>query len=293
MNMKMKKCLPLLGAILLCSCHIDIDIGVHPVYEYKDGDIYSKGNTTYEELSNLAVLDIDWVCGDVTIKAYDGTGIKIEEDDEDLLPSQLVRHLYNEEDETLTIKFCKSGIDEKKMDNLKKNLFVYIPQDAVIKYLDYNSASGNLDVTDIYCKKCEIDIASGDAVLAFKGETTEFVEADCLSGNITLTGEYVKEFEFDCASGEVNIATNKAPEKAEIDGASVEVNLYLPEDIPGFKIKLCGASTRFSNKGSGFSIDSEEEIVTKTYTYGDKSSSFKIDGLAAKLQIFKLSDYGN
>lgn len=227
----MKKLLPLFCTLLLCGCHLSIDIGP-TTYNYDDED-FEKGNATFAT-SNLDSLNIDWIAGNVKIVYYDGTEIKIEEDEEDLMSSQMLRYYYNKNDNELFIKFCKANIEDKKIKNLKKDLTIYLPQDSKIRSLDYDGVSANLTIDNVCCKKCDIDTVSGNITIASR-IAAQKCEIDSISGKTYLyfpndiAGFYI---DFDTISGDVN---------------------YDSSDFPGIKSK--DGNLSYGDKSSEFNVD--------------------------------------
>lgn len=281
----MKKILPLLCSLLLCSCHLSIDIDA--TYKYDDED-FEKGNTTLE-VSDLDSLNIDWIAGNVTIKYYDEDFITIEEDDEeDLLSSQMLRYYYNEKDNELQIRFCKSGIDHKKIRDLKKNLTIYFPQDSVIKYFNSNFVSTNLKVEDVICKKYDNNSVSSDVFISIK-DITSNIRINTVSGDTTITGDSLENFDFVSTKGDFTIATKIAPKEGNTVTTSGDSFFYFPDDISGFNIDLYSVSGDFSFSSKDFAIDYDDDVCS----FGDKSSKYEVHSTSGDVYIKKLSDFSN
>lgn len=278
----MKKILlPLLATLcIFASCRISVEWSGVPSESYSDSDRYTRGgdNLNIDDYP-IEALEIDWVKGSIQIAYHDEQTISFSETSNHSLRSAWKLHYYySTKDETLKIKYCESGV---KIDSdIKKTLTVYLPRDYKLPFLDVDSASADLYVTNIYCDDIDYNSASGDAEFTLLG-TTRFIEIDTASGDAIITVPNLKGFEVDTASGDFTLlCTESAPNEFEIDLASGDVDLTIPENT-GFTLDYGGLAKSF------VSTDFPLSVKGKKYIYGDGSRKYEIDGASSKVTLHK------
>lgn len=277
MNKNMKKLIPVLCTLLMCSCHISIDIG------NSDDEDFNKGNATYDSIPED--IYIDWKSGSVSIEYFDQSYVEIyETSNTDLLSSQEVRHYMS--GSKLKINFCKSNISSEKIQGLNKDLVIYLPRDTQLFCIDYEAGSSNFYANQIKCQEYDIKTGSGNSYINTLG-TTKYIEMHCGSGNLVVTGDRVNKFSFESASGECEIATVTPPSEGNIEVASGNVYFYFPEDIEGFHINYTSASGEF--RSNYFPTSNRK----KDYYYGTNPEAhyFDISAASGNVIVKTFSDF--
>lgn len=280
----------LLVPFLFCSC-------VSP-YTYKNSSSYEAGNATISGI--VKSIDIDWKAGDITIQKAERNSVRIEETASNTISDAMkVHYLYDEDDKSLMIKFCKSKTTPKA--DYTKNLVISLPNDTVLEEFICEDAAGNIKILSVPCKTCEIETAAAAMDLNLPG-TTDYIEVSSSAGAQIITGGYIKEIiaenaagtfsvtadkiddlNVDTAAGKVNVNTLVAPCKvAVITTGAGAVTLGMPEN-DGFKIDFSGVIKDVS--GSDFALTKSGD----TWKYKDGgSSSYTINTLAGSLTVNKL-----
>ena len=209
---------------------------------YANADKYSIGSTEVDA-AQITTLDVDWINGDVDIVPYAGTKIVVTESNTASLPDEERLHYWNDNG-TLYIKFCASGLTRIKLDNNNKTLQIKVPKDFAAS-LRINTVSAGCAISEVAAKDVEIKTVSGSVNGTVSG-TPSSAKVGTVSGKINLSCKTDKadfttvsgSIEFNgtattidakTTSGAIRINTENAPESIKAKSVSGSVKLFLPE----------------------------------------------------------------
>ena len=246
------------AAVMLAGCAITFGSSVH----YSDSEKYTAGNR--EITDKIEALDIDYMSGEVTLKAVDGNVLSVEETARKELYTEQEVHTWVD-GSTLRVRYCAAGngID---LNNLDKRLTIEIPSDwklgdvtiditsgdvtcRDIETADFNcsASSGDMDI-EVSADTIRMDATSGDLNLIQKGESKDIsievssgtvrgdiekagtVNVSATSGNIDIECESVNSFRSDVSSGTEKYTFEKMPESIESDATSGDLTFYIPSN---------------------------------------------------------------
>lgn len=214
-------------------------------------------------------IAVDWVSGTVTIQPDDVDEISFYED------SSKYPMVWKLQNGKLTIRFCQ---EERFSFNLtvNKNLTILVPRDFALDELELDAASTNLNASDMTIRSVELDIASG--ACRFQNCDVAELEVDTASGDVFFEGS-LDSLDFDAASASFHGVLTNTPSRIDVDSASGNLELTLPEDT-GFSVGLDGLSCDFSS-------DFATTVRNGRYTYGDGRCRIDMDGMSSDIIIHR------
>lgn len=244
-------------------------------FTYEDVASYNTGNTTLTDTS-ITDLSINWLAGDVTVKASDTDEIRITEDyggdDDDL------RLRWKVEKGKLIIQFRKSSIFGSSA-SLNKNLTVSIPA-AMLEAMD----------------EVEIETVSSD--VRFTGNADQLT-LDTVEGELTVNGD-IGEMELHAVDGEIDF--NGAVRRAEVecvdatiimhldmaadltfDQVDADITLYLAETVTGFAVEVDAIGGKIDVDG----FEDTSAMSNKSARWGDGSLRVDVNGVDVQLLVKK------
>jgi len=222
------------------------------IFEFgSKNDILGEGSVPAADIKNL---EIDWADGSIEIVTGDTDQIIFTESGE---INNDYRMSYSVRGDTLELNYSKSGFSIGFVSIPSKDLLVTVPKDWV-------------------CHELELDGASMDIKL--DGLKVDKLDVDGASNTIHFTGT-IGTFSCDGASTDITMFCTKTPNSIDIDGASCELDLTLPEDC-GFRAELSGLSCDF---------DSDFPYTTKDgfQIYGNGQCTILVDGISCDVMIHK------
>lgn len=205
-------------------------------------------------------LSINWVAGEVTLRAGDVEQIEFYESaGRPLTDAQTLRFWMREG--KLSITFCESTqnawkwLDIDKLNMPAKALSITVPQSMVssLKELEINSVSADVEVLGVGGDEVKLETVSGDAdiqnaactelkVSTVSGKATcsnvtaSDFDGEAVSGNFKASGAF-SEIDVDTVSGSIEVRTSVSPREVEGGSVSGNISLYLPKDS-GFTAKI-------------------------------------------------------
>ena len=230
--------------LLLTSCDM---LEKFPKYDdTRKYHVIDKNGETYNE--TLKKIDISWVSGNVyisTTNTYKGVTI-FEKAPEDYKEDYLC-HVYRDKD-FLNLKYCHSNISLTK--NLKKDLFIYIPENVSIDELVIGNVSSNIEISSINCEEIEIEN---------------------VSGNVKLNKVNAKDISYEGASASLVASLTSYTKEISIEQISGDTFLTLPSINDGFWLTYDSISGELLS-------DFETIVKGNKYTYGSSiSTNLEID----------------
>lgn len=218
-------------------------------------------------------LEIEWIAGSVTIVRGETDEIIAVESAQGEIEDPMA---YSLRGNTLKISYVKSGIRIGFHSTPKKDLHITVPMDWDCSRLSIDSASTDIEIRDLTADTLELNSASSDCILT-----------DCIIGNLEVDGAScnlnysgtLNSLDCDGASTDITAVFTNVPNSINLDGASAELDITLPEDC-GFRVEMDGMSNRFS---SDFSTTSTDD----SYVYGDGACKIEVDGMSTTVRIRK------
>lgn len=258
----------LLAIPLLSGCTVRVKMPV-----YADADSYLVGSRNYE--GSLTSIDIDYICGEVTLIEDSSVNlISVNEDSTLLKEEEQIRSKF--EDGKLSIKFMKSGHIARLNTKDKKLTLTYNP--VVLKDALIRLTSGELKANSITARETvKIDFTSGDASIS--SIRTSALSVKHTSGNFSLNELYAVNASFNHTSGNINISASSV-NKLNCAATSGSVNIIFKTLSEG-NISLTSGSidvTLPNNEGgkvypkvTSGKVKSERECLIEhnAYIYGD------------------------
>ncbi len=244
-------------------------------YVGKDDSSYTLGNTEVDA-EGISGLDISWVSGRVTVEVWEKNYIDIRESGRD---DELSRNAVHSkiEDGKLIIKFS----EEQKRglfffgSQETKNLTVKIPESELLKHLEINSISSDIELYGLDGFNFDIENVSGDITAkdCFFGS----IEAEAVSGDLELSGG-CRSLEVSMVSGKVTLALQSVPEEISVETVSGSIEVSLPEDISGFTLSADTVS-------GSTNISYPTETKNGNYVFGDGSTRIEVEAVSGSITV--------
>ncbi len=224
-----------------------------PLTFQADGD-YTEGSGSVDA-AEVRNLKIDWVAGSVTIRSGDVDKITFSDVSETGTAYEMGYSLKNG---TLKIHYSSNrvyiGIGTSMP---KKELTVTVPRGWPCEELSLDGASLEILIEDITLRTLDIDGAANE--LTFCGSLDEL---NC-----------------DGAACELDIVCTNSPKEIDLDGASIRLDLTLPEDC-GYRAEMEGLSYSFRS-------DYDYKSAGSQYTFGNEGCRISSDGISCEINIRK------
>lgn len=245
-------------------------INWNPAFSESEGTASSSGTA---DAAMVRKLSIEWAAGDIIIRHADVTAITLTETgavgDDPMV--------WLQSGDTLKV----ASVKEEKFFHVgsvpKKDLLIEVPRDWNCEVLEIDTASADLTVEYLTISKVDFDGASG--VFQFTGCTVDALDIDTASGDIYFDGS-LNSLECDAASADCEIVLTNQPSRIDMDMASGDLDLTLPESC-GFTATLDALSGQ---------LDTDFEITRsgKGFTAGDGACRIDISAMSGNVFIHKL-----
>lgn len=230
-------------------------------------------------VSRVNKLEIQWAAGSVTLVPGESTDtIRFWDDysgDERFLL------YYAIQGDTLKIQFCEAGWEDLDLgirvgNSPEKNLTVEIPQGWNPEEVELEVASARIEVHNLTLRNVDIEAASG--AVGFENCALEQLDIDTASADVIYTGT-LEKLDCDSASATVVLNLTNVPKSLDMDAASGNLDITLPENA-GFSAKLDSLS---GNLHSDFDCDT----TTGRYVCGDGACRIQANALSGNVYIRK------
>lgn len=233
---------------------------------------YISGSSSVEA-SKVDNLHIEWASGTITILRGDTDEITFTEEGYYSEERQMVYELRGN---TLSLHYSKPSVQIGFVSIEDKDLTITVPMDWECSELQIESASTDLEIRDLTIDVMNLDCASGDCILA--DCTIRELDMSAASCDIDFSGNLII---LDCegASTDLTAVFYNHPESIDVEGASADLDITLPDDC-GFRVDMDGMSSEFS---SDFSTKSSDGC----YVYGDGHCEINIEGMSATVKLHK------
>lgn len=266
-------------------------------YRYAGESSYTVGEAEIPA-DNIKNLDIDWISGGVSIVAYDGATVKLDETDGENSDYKL---RYKVSNGTLTVKACKSSVFAGLSGNeLNKELTIYLPKNTAENLISVKLNGISADFRTEGLKTNNITAETISGILSFcktqcavklKAETVSGeigssetasprLIVNTVSGNCNMIGDF-NEIDGETVSGEMYLVSKNNVMDIDISSVSGKIILSLPE-TDGFKVSVDTTSGKFE---SDFDMTSQRN----SYVYGDGLHDYHIETTSGDVLVKKLA----
>ena len=224
-------------------------------------------------------LEIEWAAGTVTIQPGAQTdSIRFWDDysgDEKYLLA------YKVSDGKLKIQYCEEDLEDFPFGihlsgPRQKNLTVAVPESWFCEDLEIEAASAKLEIHKLNFGNVEIDNASG--AIGFENCSVDSLDVDTASGDLIFSGS-LNQLDCDSASATIVMNLSNVPRKVDVDTASGNVDIVLPENA-GFTVQMDALSGKFRSE-----FDYHE--TNGRYISGDGACNIQVDAMSGNVNIRK------
>lgn len=191
-------------------------------------DLYTGGDYISDK-TDITILDIDWITGDVKVRLTNNDTITVEEmvSDNGYDAHPMV---VTDDSGILKIRYADKAW-MNAIDPPQKALTVYLPREVAenLTEVSFSSVSADFDVDPLTVwEKFAFSSVSGD--LKTDAITAENVNAEVstVSGKIELDGSFLR-VTGESTSGKIDVKLRNCPEKLNIVTVSGDVELELPD----------------------------------------------------------------
>lgn len=217
----------------------------------------------------VSEIFISWASGDIDIQPADQDTVTVGEERSGG-SSMVVHHRGS----TLEIEAGESkwGIGFGK--STQKDLTVRVPRDWLCQRLEVSVASADVSVENMSVTSVALNTASGDCT--FTDCAVEEMQVNTASGALDYTGT-LQRLGFKGASADCNLSLSDAPKAIEMNTASGELNLFLPDNC-GFTLDRSSLSGAFQ---SDFATTTENDKIV----CGDGACQITFSSLSGNINI--------
>ncbi|MBQ7990125.1 MAG: DUF4097 family beta strand repeat protein [Oscillospiraceae bacterium] len=238
-------------------------------YRYDNADAFTAGNTTIS--TRVKKLDIDWITGNITVRYHDEDTVLVSETSRFQLDDD-TRLRWNLDDETLSIRFAKSGA--RLRPDLDKNIFVTLPRRAETEEAVISDTTGDIFINGGTWKVLDIHAVTG--FVHISADIAEALTASSITGNVAADVRSAGSIDLKCTTGDVDLSAGSF-DSLMARVTTGDIRAHLPED-PGFTAKLSATTgnvvCRLPHIDDG-----------KIYTVGDGSRAVEMKAVTGNVTI--------
>ena len=219
-------------------------------------------------------LKIAWAAGKIVIVPTDRDDITVTEE---LLGGDKTMVL-KKDGSTLYVEYCEDNISLSfgSNNNLKKNLYISVPQDWDCKELEIDAASATVQVEHLTIEEVESSTASGTHT--FTNCQVGTMKMETVSGDLNFTGT-LEKLDFNGVSAQADVVVTNFPKSIDVETISGDLNITLPKEC-GFTVDKDTVSGRFSSELP--TTEQNGKIV-----YADGHCEIEVEGVSASVHIRK------
>lgn len=229
------------------------------------------------DASGIRNIEVEWVSGSVTVLPDENTDqILIRETG---VTNDKYTMVYRQNGETLKVQYCEDSVSFPSFGinaQVSKDLVITVPADWTCNTLAIDAASASVNISNLKINNVNFDGASG--ACKFSGCTVGSISMDTASGDVDFYGT-LDVLDFDGASANCSILVSNVPQQIDIDTASGNLELYLPDE--------CGFTCDMTTLSGSFSSDFEATNQNGHHVYGDGSCVIAIDAMSGDVCIRK------
>ena len=229
------------------------------------------------DAASIRNMEIEWASGVIVIKPMDITEIRISEEGVNQSSDPMV---WKVKDGKLVIQYSRNTDHDFGIGLLQgkdvKNLTIQVPRNWSCNSLEIDAASASLEVNDLTIREMEFDGASGTCI--FNNCTVENLDLDTASGDVLFKGS-LTQMECDAASANIILELTSIPKSLDLDTASGNLDLTLPEDA-GFTVTMDTVSGEFTS-------DFTTTQRNGSYVAGNGRCRIDVDAMSGSVTIRK------
>ena len=222
------------------------------------------------DASQIRQLHIEWAVGSITVQPGDTDTIEIRES------GSGKPFVIRQNGDKLIVKFDDVEAYFGITIDHSKDLYITVPADWICRDLEMDVASADVKISNLTVNSIDFDGASGTCT--FTNCSVGQLDIDTASGNIHFTG-CLDYLDCDAASADCVLVLSNVPKSIDMDGASGDLDITLPEGS-GFSLTLDGLS-------SDFRTDFDFRISNDCYVSGDGSCRIEVDAMSGNVCIRK------
>ena len=230
------------------------------------------------DAASIRNMEIEWASGAIVIKPMDITEIRISEEGVNQSSDPMV---WKVKDGKLVIQYSRNTDHDFGIGLLQgkdvKNLTIQVPRNWSCNSLEIDAASASLEVNDLTIREMEFDGASGTCI--FNNCTVENLDLDTASGDVLFKGS-LTQMECDAASANIILELTSIPKSLDLDTASGNLDLTLPEDA-GFTVTMDTVSGEFTS-------DFTTTQRNGSYVAGNGRCRIDVDAMSGCVMIRKV-----
>lgn len=242
---------------------------------FQEGMVSSTGSISAAEIRSIS---IDWAAGSISIRPADVTEITLTESAE----TETDPMVWLQAGSTLKVAYAKDDRFFHVGSTPSKDLLIEVPRDWSCDELEIETAAAGLTVDSLIIGKVDFDGAAGD--FDFQNCNVDTLDVDTASGDIRFCGS-LNTMDCDAASADCEINVSNCPSRIEIDMASGDLDLTLPES--------CGFTAKFEALSGDINTDFEMNGIHNGFTSGDGSCRIDISALSGDVNIRKGTEAWN
>lgn len=214
--------------LLLALLLTGLGIGVFMVnFDSGNSDVSTIGSSGQVSADEIRDIEIEWAAGSITMVPGDTDQITFHEEGDIRENEQMV---WRQSGDKLILQYSAKkkiwGIFLGSL-NSTKDLTITVPRYWNCGELHIDAASADIDATEFTADIAELDTASGqcDFIDCHFGE----LDVDTASGEVFYRGS-LNTLDCDAASASITAVLNNVPQRIDVDTASGDVDLTLPEN---------------------------------------------------------------
>ena len=197
-------------------------------------NLYAGGDYISDK-TDITILDIDWITGDVKVRLTNNDTITVEEmvSDNGYDAHPMV---VTDDSGILKIRYADKAW-MNAIDPPQKALTVYLPREVAenLTEVSFSSVSADFDVDPLTVReKFAFSSVSGDLETDFITAEGVDAEVSTVSGKISLDGSF-RQVNGESTSGEIDLTLRTCPEKVSLVTVSGKADVELPRDA-GFTL---------------------------------------------------------
>lgn len=236
---------------------------------YSEGSDGSSGSVDADAIRELS---IDWISGSITIRPAHVTEITFTEQTDGSTDPMV----FLQAGDTLKISYWKDQNRFPFGAIPDKDLIIEVPRDWQCEVLEIDTASADVDAEDLTFGKIAFDGASGE--FDFRNCMVDALDVDTASGDIRFNGS-LNVLDCDAASADCELVLGNCPSRIDMDMASGNLDLTLPE--------TCGFTANMEALSGRLDSDFEVSRVDGTLVCGDGSCRIDISAMSGDVYIHK------
>lgn len=253
------------------------DVEINTMETTANPEAEMEGYGVAVDAASIREMEIEWAAGSIVIQPMDITEIRISEEGASQSSDPMV---WKVKDGKLVVQYSKNTDHDFGIGLLQgkdvKNLTIQVPLDWNCNSLEIDAASASLEVKDLTIREMEFDGASGTCI--FTNCTVENLDLDTASGDVLFKGS-LTQMECDAASANIILELSSIPKSLDLDTASGNLDLTLPENA-GFTVTMDTMSGEFTS-------DFTTTQRNGSYVAGNGRCRIDVDAMSGNVMIRK------